>query len=63
MEQGVPAGLLQRIGERTGLPPQVVTTALTTALPLVMQHLTPGGQVPMQAQGTGLAQELMSKFL
>jgi uncharacterized protein YidB (DUF937 family) len=63
VQNNVPSGLLGQISARTGLPPQVVTMALTTALPLVLQHMTPGGQVPAQGQTGGLAQQLLSKLL
>jgi uncharacterized protein YidB (DUF937 family) len=62
VEQGAGSGLLGNIAQRTGLPPAVVTMALTTVLPIVMQHMTPGGQVPEQGQQGGLAQELLSKL-
>ena len=62
VEQGVPSSLLGSVAERTGLPPQVVSTALATVLPILMQHLTPNGQVPEQGQLGGLAQGLLSKL-
>ena len=63
VQQGVPSSLLGAIAQRTGLPQGVVTTALATALPIIMQHLTPNGQVPQQSQLGGLAQGLLSRFL
>jgi uncharacterized protein YidB (DUF937 family) len=63
VEQGAGSSLLGNIAQRTGLPQPVITMALTTVLPLVMQHMTPGGQVPEQSQQGGLAQQLLSRFL
>ena len=60
--QGAGPGLLGDISQRTGLPPQVVTGALTTVLPLVMQHFTPNGQVPQGGELGGLAQGLLSRL-
>ena len=63
VEQGVPSGLLSNIAQRSGLPPQAVSMALATILPMLMQHMTPNGQVPEQSQIGGLAQGLLSRFL
>ena len=62
VQQGVPSSLLGSIAERTGLSQGVVTAALATALPMLMQHMTPGGQVPEQGQLGGMAQGLLSKL-
>ncbi len=62
VEQGVPSGILNSISQRTGLPPQAVSGALATMLPLVMQHFTAGGRIPAPEETGGLAQGLMSKL-
>ena len=63
MQQGAGPGLLAKVSERSGLPQGVVTAAMTTLLPMVMQHMTPGGQVPAQGEMGGLASGLLSRLL
>ncbi|HEY0786287.1 MAG TPA: YidB family protein [Acidobacteriaceae bacterium] len=62
VEQGTGSSMLGSIAQRTGLPPQAVTMALTTVLPLIMQHMTPNGQIPGQGEVGGMAQGLLSKL-
>ncbi len=63
VQQGMGSGMIQQVAQRSGLPEGAVTAALTTILPMVMQHLTPGGQIPQQSQIGGMAQSLLGKFL
>ena len=63
VEQGVPSSLLGSLSQRTGLPPQAVSMALATVLPMLMQHMTPNGQVPEQNQLGGLTSGLLSRLL
>jgi uncharacterized protein YidB (DUF937 family) len=56
-------GLIERTAEHAGVSPQVVTMAMTTLLPMVMQHFAPGGQTSSQGAFGGLAQQMLGKFL
>ncbi len=57
------ADTLQQLGQKAGLPPDVTRTVLATVLPLVVDKLTPGGQMPtanVLAEGLG---GLLKKFM
>lgn len=58
-----PSGLIDRIAQHAGVSPQVATVAMTTLLPMVIQHFAPGGQPAPQSQIGGLAGGLLSKLL
>ncbi len=48
IEQGMGSGMVAQIAERAGVSPQVASTALAVVLPIVVNKLTPQGQVPPQ---------------
>jgi uncharacterized protein YidB (DUF937 family) len=50
---------LQQLASKTGLPLQALTAKIATVLPLVVDHLTPNGQLP---QAGGLLQSAMDWF-
>ena len=56
-------GLIEKTAEHAGVSPQVVQMALTTILPLVIQHFAPNGQAAPQSAFGGAAQQLLSRFL
>ena len=64
VEQGMGGGLLQQIAGHAGVSPGVATGALAMMLPMLMQHLAPGGQ-PAAPQGQlgGLAQSVLGRIL
>ena len=37
---------VQQLATRMGIPPETLSAGLSKVLPLVVDHLTPGGQVP-----------------
>ena len=56
------SGILERIGQRTGLQPTDVAQHLSTLLPQIVDHLTPNGQVHPADAGSALA-GLAQRFL
>ncbi len=59
-------GLLEQTAQRAGVSPEVAKVALATVLPMIMAHMTQGGQqAPPTSQGEfgGLAGSLLSRFL
>jgi uncharacterized protein YidB (DUF937 family) len=68
VQQGLSgSGLLEAAAEKAGVSPQIAAMAMSTVLPMVMQHFGSGGAAAAEAQGQsplgGIAQQLMSKFL
>ena len=58
------SGLLEQTAQRAGVSPEVAKVALAAALPMIMSHMTQGGQgVPSQGEFGGLAGSLLSRFL
>jgi uncharacterized protein YidB (DUF937 family) len=57
-------GIIERVAARAGVSPQVATIALSTVLPLVIQHFTnqQGQPVPQSSYG-GLASTVLGKLL
>ena len=64
VQQGMGDGLIERVAAHAGVSPQVATTALAVVLPMLMQHLAPGGQ-PAAPQGQlgGLASSILGRML
>lgn len=59
-------GLLEQTAQRAGVSPEVAKIALATILPMVMAHMTNGGQsAPPTNQGEfgGMAGSLLSRLL
>ena len=57
-------GQMQNMGQRLGLPPGAVAGALAMILPMVIDKLTPNGQVPhQQADLSSTLASLKSAFL
>ena len=59
-------GILEQTAQRAGVSPEVAKMALATILPMVMAHMTNGGQqAPPSNQGEfgGLAGSLLSRIL
>jgi uncharacterized protein YidB (DUF937 family) len=48
------SGQLQQLGQKTGIPPALVATALTTLLPMLVDKLTPNGSVQHSALADGI---------
>jgi uncharacterized protein YidB (DUF937 family) len=46
---------LQQLSQRTGIPPAVVATALTTLLPTLVDKLTPNGSIQHSLLADGIA--------
>ncbi|NYF78906.1 YidB family protein [Granulicella arctica] len=64
VEQGLSGtGLIEQAAEKAGVSPDVVKTAMSTVLPMVIQHFAPNGQVAGQSEFGGMAQQLLSRFL
>ena len=49
VEQGMGSGLLNQLAAKAGVSPTVAKIALAAALPFIVNHLTPNGQVPDQS--------------
>jgi uncharacterized protein YidB (DUF937 family) len=56
-------GLIEKTAEKTGVSPAIVSAALATVLPMVIQHFAPNGQATATSEMGGMAQQLLSKFL
>ena len=56
-------GLIEQTAQKAGVSHEVVATALTTLLPIMLRHLAPGGQLAPQQNYGGLAQQILGKFL
>lgn len=56
-------GLIERTALHAGVSAELVSTLLTTLLPLLLRHFAPGETVAPQSQFGTLARELMSKIL
>ncbi|WP_158824468.1 YidB family protein [Granulicella sp. S156] len=56
-------GLIEATAEKAGVSPEVAKTVLASVMPMVISHFAPNGQAPEQSQFSGLAGQLMSKFL
>ena len=60
------SGILEQTAQRAGVSPEVAKMALATVLPMIMSHMTNGGQqAPPTNQGEfgGLAGSLLSRLL
>lgn len=56
-------GLIERTAQHAGVSPQIVAMAMTTILPMVIQHFAPNGQAAEHSQFGGMAQQLLSRFI
>ncbi|AEU34860.1 YidB family protein [Granulicella mallensis] len=56
-------GLIEATAEKAGVSPQMAQTILATVMPMVISHFAPNGQAPEQSQFSGLAGQLLQKFL
>lgn len=56
-------GLIEATAEKAGVSPQMAQTILATVMPMVISHFAPNGQAPQQSQFSGLAGQLLQKFL
>ena len=64
VQQGLAGtGLIEKTAEHAGVSPQVVQAALTTILPMVVQHFAPGGQAAPQSALGGMATQFLGRFL
>jgi uncharacterized protein YidB (DUF937 family) len=55
-------GLIEKTAAKVGVSPAVVSAALATVLPMVVQHFAPNGQATPASGMTGMAEQLLSKF-
>jgi len=56
-------GLIEATAEKAGVSPQMAQTILATVMPMMISHFAPNGQAPQQSQFSGLAGQLLQKFL
>jgi uncharacterized protein YidB (DUF937 family) len=64
VQQGLAGtGLIEKAAEHAGVSPEVVQMAMSTVLPMVLQHFAPNGQAADQGDFGGLAKQLLGKFL
>ena len=56
-------GLIEATAEKAGVSPEVAKTVLASVMPMVISHFAPNGQAPEQSQFSGLAGQLLQKFL
>jgi uncharacterized protein YidB (DUF937 family) len=63
VQQGLAgSGFLEKAAQHAGVSPEVAAMAVSTVLPMLMQHFAPGGQAAPQSSMGGLAQQFLSKF-
>lgn len=63
VQQGLSGtGLIEKTAEHAGVSPEVVQAALTTVLPMIVQHFAPGGQAAEQNSLGGLATQFLGRF-
>jgi uncharacterized protein YidB (DUF937 family) len=55
-------GLIEKTAAKIGVSPEVVTTALATVLPMVVQHFAPNGQATPSTGMGAMAEQLLGKF-
>lgn len=64
IQQGLAGtGLIEAVAAKTGVSASTVQSALTTILPMAVQHFAPNGQATPQSGMAGMAQGLLNKFL
>jgi uncharacterized protein YidB (DUF937 family) len=64
VQQGLAGtGLIEKVAEHAGVSQEVVQTAMSTVLPMVLQHFAPNGQAAGEGEFGGLAKQLLGKFL
>lgn len=64
VQQGLDGtGLIEKTAEHAGVSPQVVQMALSTILPMVIQHFAPNGQPAEQSSFGSMATQLLGRFL
>ncbi len=56
-------GLIEKTAERAGVSPEVAKVALAAILPIALAHFAPGGQPAQGGQFSGMAGQLLSRFL
>jgi uncharacterized protein YidB (DUF937 family) len=64
VQQGLAGtGLIEKVAEHAGVSQEVVQTAMSTVLPMVLQHFAPNGQAAGEGEFGGVAKQLLGKFL
>ena len=66
IQQGVGGtGIIDKVAQRAGISPEAAKIGLAVVLPMVMAHLTRGGQQPAPQQGGlgSMASEILGKFI
>lgn len=61
VEQGLGSGPLNQIASRAGVSPAIAKVALAAILPMVVDHLTPEGQVPHGGMLSGMIGRLIGR--
>jgi uncharacterized protein YidB (DUF937 family) len=63
IQQGLSGtGFLESFAQKTGISPEVASTALATILPMAIQHFAPNGQAAPQGSMAGLATQFLNKL-
>jgi uncharacterized protein YidB (DUF937 family) len=63
VQQGLGStGLIEATAAKAGVSPQVVSMALATVLPMVIQHFAPNGQAAPQSSLGSLASQFLGKL-
>jgi uncharacterized protein YidB (DUF937 family) len=61
VEQGLGSNQLDQIASRAGVSPGIAKTGLAAILPMVVDHLTPDGQVPQGGALSGMIGQLLGR--
>jgi uncharacterized protein YidB (DUF937 family) len=63
VQQGLAgSGLIESVAQKAGVSPEVAQIAVTTLLPMVLQHFAPNGQAAPASAFGGLAEQLLGKL-
>jgi uncharacterized protein YidB (DUF937 family) len=63
VQQGLGStGLIEKTAQSTGVSPQIVSMALATILPMVIQHFAPNGQATPTSSMGSMAEKLLGKI-
>jgi uncharacterized protein YidB (DUF937 family) len=62
IQQVLGSSQVQAVAAKLGVSPEQASSTLSTLLPMIMNHLTPNGQVPEQSNLLQMGESLLSSF-
>jgi uncharacterized protein YidB (DUF937 family) len=61
VQQGLGSEQVNQIASRAGISPGIAKAGLAAILPMIVDHLTPGGQVPQGGALSGMIGQLLGR--